>query len=859
MGELDTRDSNISLGPSVVPKQSVHGAKSHLPAIFLTTFFVVALILIIATAMHGRHGQVLWNAEQLLNAQASLAGARIDQRLQATLLSAQSIAQSVNRADTVPINLDSYFTALKPSAPWVSGLALVASDLGASTYAGMPPPGLSEGWESEVPVPENGITVWRPASAVDRNVPLGIVVRLNSVPAMLIAWVNAQQLLEDAITDGPPLTADQLVLVDGNSQFVAALTAGENRVQIPKEISGWLTRAPSELAAPLYSAPLNGKDRLTMLRPLTDIPYAITLSLPVADALLPWYRALPTYILLMLAPTLVGIGCTVFFVREAQRADRLNRALLASRHRFEMAVSAAKCGVWDWDLEGRQVYWSSAMFRLLGFTDPATVRSFEDVADQIHPADRATFQGLITDMDAASSDYDISLRLKRADGAWAWIRLKGHAVRQEHLWAKRFIGVAIDVTSERSAREKLAATEQRLRETVDSLEESFHLVDERGTTVLANRCHRQLSTLLVPEDRDLLSLKDISATQADREVKLQDGRWFQLNHQKTADGGWVQVGTDVTRLKKQERMLKDSQAVLTASVDHIKKSRAQLKQQTRELADLADRYAIEKKRAQESSRSKSEFLANMSHELRTPLNAIIGFSEMMMSEIYGALGDEKYRVYASDIFESGQRLLTMIEDILEMSRIDSGRLELVRAHLNLEEVVREVIQIVEVRATEASIRVTTDLSGLPSVFADPQAIRQVLLQLLSNAIKFTPEDGSVHVSGRFENDQVIVSVADTGIGIPQDKIERLGQPFEILEKQDAKTHAGKGLGLALARSLVELHGGTLTIESDEKSGTTVSFSLSIEQKLRPSKVDQDENRPSEEDFIEDTRTAMGGR
>lgn len=842
-----------------MPQQSVYGNKSHLPAIFLTTFFVVTLVLIVTIEIRNRHQETLAHAEKVLSTQTTLAGSKLDGLFDKTLGVATTIADDVSRATVVPINLDYHYSDARQRAPWIEGLALVAPELGASSFAGSPPTGIPDNWTESLPPAQSSVSFWRPQVENEAQTPFGVIAPVGGSPALLIVWINVDSLLQEAIRGPIPLKADQLILLDISADFVAGISNDDGKFNIPKSVRGWSDVDRASLATPIYSSALNGKDRLLAIHPLVEAPFAMTLALPVSAALAPWYRALPTYLLLIFAPAAVGIVCAVLFVREAQRKDRINRSLLHSKHRYEMAVSAAKCGVWDWDLEGRQVYWSSAMFRLLGYADPPAIRSFDEIIDTIHPRDKATFDGLIADMEAASSDYDLTLRLKRADGRWAWVRLKGHSIREESLWAKRFIGVALDVTGERQVQEQLAETEQRLRETVESLEESFLLADSNGHTILSNKCHRQLASLLTSDDRDIIGAQSNPKPFDTREIKLRDGRWFQLNQQVTRSGGIVQVGSDVTRLKKQERMLKDSQAVLMASVDHIKKSRAQLKHQTRELADMADRYAIEKKRAQESSRSKSEFLANMSHELRTPLNAIIGFSEMMMSEIYGTLGDEKYRVYASDIFESGQHLLAMIEDILEMSRIDAGRLELVRSHINLEEVVRETLQVVEIRARDSGIRITTDLARLPSIYVDPQAIRQVLLQLLSNAIKFTPENGSVHLTGNFTNTAITVTVSDNGIGIPQDKIQRLGEPFEVVEKQDVRSQEGKGLGLALARSLIELHGGTLTIDSDEGSGTTVSIQIPVEQKLKPQKVEDAPVSEPEAQIVNSERKALGGR
>ena len=861
MGEPEIRDSNTSLRSSFDSVLSEYGGKSHLPAVFLTSFFVCVLVLILFLEIRSRHQQTLDNTETVLISQTAFAGSKVDNAFSTAITEVDTLAQKISRAITVPIDLDRYYSPLQKRAPWMTGLVLVAPNVNASSYAGMPPSGLSDDWMAALPKDLVSASVWQPASDGTQETPLAVISPIAAAPAVLIAWIDTQAMLTDAISGPVLLNADQLVLLDQQAGYVSAIVNEGVRLHVPSELSDWARRPRAAASDPLYSYPLNGDDRVLAYAPLTAAPFAVTLSLPVASALGPWYGALPTYLLLMFVPAAVGITCAYFFIRDSNRKDQLTRSLLTSKQRYENAITAAKCGVWDWDIDAKHVLWSPAMLRLLDDPDGKASRSFEEVGSLIHPADKSSFDSLVADMEAASSDYDLTLRLKKVTGNWLWVRLKGHSIRHEDLWAKQYLGVAIDVTAERSAREQLVATEQRLRETVESLSESFLLSDASGSTILSNKCFRELSALLAPEDRDLLTATPHGLVAGDREVRLQDGRWFQISHQRASDGCTVQVGTDISRLKKQEHMLKDSQAVLLASVDHIKKSRAQLKQQTRELADLADRYAIEKKRAQESSRSKSEFLANMSHELRTPLNAIIGFSEMMMSEIYGSLGDDKYRVYASDIFESGQHLLAMIEDILEMSRIDTGRLELVRAHVNLEEILREVLQVVEIRAREASIRITTDLGQLPSVFVDSQAMRQVLLQLLSNAVKFTPEHGAIHVSGAFTEGSVSVTVSDTGIGIPKERLGAIGQPFEVVEKQDVKTRDGKGLGLALARSLIELHGGTLTIDSDEGSGTTVRFEIPIEQKLKPRHVVHADDPKAEDDadeIIEESRKVASG-
>jgi two-component system cell cycle sensor histidine kinase PleC len=217
----------------------------------------------------------------------------------------------------------------------------------------------------------------------------------------------------------------------------------------------------------------------------------------------------------------------------------------------------------------------------------------------------------------------------------------------------------------------------------------------------------------------------------------------------------------------------------------------------------------------------------MSHELRTPLNAINGFSEIMLAEMFGALGDARYRDYAQDIHNSGQHLLALINDILDMSKIEAGKMTLSLEPVSVEEVTEEAVRLVRTRAETAGLTLTFDLPPLPDVEADYRAVKQVLLNLLSNAVKFTPRGGRVWVSAERLGEFVRVSVRDTGIGISADDLKRLARPFEQIESQQAKTQQGTGLGLALSKALVDMHGGMLELASAPGQGTTASFSLPV--------------------------------
>jgi signal transduction histidine kinase len=234
-----------------------------------------------------------------------------------------------------------------------------------------------------------------------------------------------------------------------------------------------------------------------------------------------------------------------------------------------------------------------------------------------------------------------------------------------------------------------------------------------------------------------------------------------------------------------------------------------------------------KELAEFANRAKSQFLANMSHELRTPLNAIIGFSDVMLRETFGPLGDARYREYLEDMSRSGAHLLDMINDLLDLAKAEAGKFDLVTETVVVREIVERAMPLVAAQAEASRIRLVNAVAAdLPPIRVDPRRIVQVLLNLLSNAVKFTEAGGTVSVDGFCDGDgNLTISVTDTGIGIAPADVQRVLRPFEQVETGYSRRYQGTGLGLPLAVKLMELHGGTLTIESDVGKGTVARLVL----------------------------------
>ncbi len=244
-----------------------------------------------------------------------------------------------------------------------------------------------------------------------------------------------------------------------------------------------------------------------------------------------------------------------------------------------------------------------------------------------------------------------------------------------------------------------------------------------------------------------------------------------------------------------------------------------------------------KEQAEIASRAKSEFLAMVSHELKTPLNAIIGFSEILANQTLGPIGKEQYLDYASDIQDSGHYLLKIINDILDLSRIETGNLTLIEEQVDLVSVVRSTVRLIRPRAEMIGLALETEFpaAGSLGVMGDARAMKQIMVNLLSNAVKFTPKGGRVTVIVGLDAGCPVVTVADTGIGIPDDDLHRVYEPFVQVDTSLARRFEGTGLGLTLTKRLVELHGGELILRSALGAGTTVTVRLPQDRRIdRPS-------------------------
>ncbi len=650
-----------------------------------------------------------------------------------------------------------------------------------------------------------------------------------------------------ALPDGA-LAAGRTYAIVGDDGIISA--------SVPAS-AGYLGRSLAEIVAPNFFTDAtrdSSKMSRTVLRSGEEVyfasaslsPYPATLVLihDRQQVLADWRNNVTRITTLFLVTLGVLILLGGAFNWQAARAAEADLNLAVATERLDKALDSGRCGLWDWDIARGRIFWSKSMFDILGLQPEGDFLSYGELAERLHPDDDPIDRMVDHMLRGGRPSIDQEFRMQHRDGHWVWLRARCELSSAPGEEAPHLVGIAIDITDQKLADRLNQEAELRLKDAIENISEAFVLWDADNRLVMCNSKYQQFHNLPASVCIPHTSYEDVARAAKEPvvrqrvpveggvegegktfEVQLGDGRWLQINERRTKDGGFVSVGTDITALKRHEERLLDSERELMNTVRDLQKSRMTLEQQSQRLADLAEKYSREKTRAEAANRSKSEFLANMSHELRTPLNAIIGFSEVMEKEFFGPIGTRKYIDYARDIHRSGQYLLDVISDILDMSKIEAGRVQLDLERCQAMSIVEDTLRIVMPKAHESGVEIRVDVAAKLAAVVDKRAMKQVLINLLANAIKFTPDGGTITISAEGSAKDLTITIADTGIGIPAEHIDKLGRPFEQVENQFTKTKNGSGLGLAISRSLVELHGGSLAIASQEHQGTVVTLVL----------------------------------
>ena len=661
---------------------------------------------------------------------------------------------------------------------------------------------------------------------------------------------NALARVPAALDESLPPRATEggrrVYVTDAQGHIIASAPRGEAPASLSDLIDPAQPLVIFAERAGVLEVPFGTGTALATVRNLSAPLGQIVLIQPMDRALATWSDSTTLTVTLFATTGMVLLILGFSFHWQASRAREADAIYDTVRRRIDTALNRGRCGMWDWDMARGRMYWSDTMFEILGLERKDELISFGEIAKLVHPDDGDLYELAQELAERPGASVDRVFRMRTAKGDFVWLRMRAEVVQQAGEDGPHLIGIAMDVTEAQRMAERTVTADMRLRDAIESISEAFVLWDSHNRLVLCNSKFQSLHELpdeaiaagtpfetiasvgrhpitrtpLKPEDKPEEGSRAF-------EAQLSNGRWLKIAERRTKDGGYVSVGTDITTMKRHEERLMDNEKRLMALVADLRKSQQTLEHQAQQLAELAEKYSEERNKAEDANRAKSEFLANMSHELRTPLNAIIGFSEIMESGMFGPLGSAKYAEYCSDIKGSGTYLLDVINDILDMSKIEAGRMQLEVENVALGEIIADAMRVTAVNGDEKGVAMTMEAADNLVIKGDRRALKQILLNLLSNAVKFTPEGGRIAVKARVNGAAAVIAIEDTGIGIAKGALARIGRPFEQVESQFTKTHKGSGLGLAIAKSLVELHGGAMRIRSVEGRGTTVFVRLPV--------------------------------
>ena len=531
------------------------------------------------------------------------------------------------------------------------------------------------------------------------------------------------------------------------------------------------------------------------------------------------------YVFLLAGPALAIFGLLKLLEAQLLKSRDLDARRQRSLLTLNSVLKEAQAGIWSWNSQEDKLTLSQQAANLLGEITPVEY-PLELFLNHVHQDHR---QALSLALEQLDETRFISKTFALKDGK-SWLEMR--ASPQDNATLIR--GVLLDVSTLREALTRSREAETRLKSALESFSGPFALWDRNQRLVHWNKTFSRIFALQgtirpgmshammkIAQDSNIIERRQ--GQDSTEIIQVKQGPWFKILERTTHDGGLITVGLNVTENIVNEKELHTNQQRLKNLVSDLERSEGYAEELARKLNE-------QKIRAERSANSKSAFLANMSHELRTPLNAINGFSEVLSEELYGPLGDPRYLDYSRDILASGQHLLDMINDILDMAKIEAGKTTIDLRPIDLVEPVDAAIRMIRRRAEEKSIQLNLHAQNdLPHVDADHRAVKQMVLNLLSNAIKFTDENGQINVSVLQHKHQLCVAVQDDGIGIPEDALPHLAQPFEQVADSQERNTKGTGLGLALTKSFAELHGGKLMIASRLGEGTTVSFLIPVNQ------------------------------
>ncbi len=523
-------------------------------------------------------------------------------------------------------------------------------------------------------------------------------------------------------------------------------------------------------------------------------------------------------------------GKNIELHEEMVKRENLTSTLIKSESENRAVIDSVSDVIFETDINGKILFLNKTWQKITGFEIEQS--KGQEIFKMLHPQDQEKqakdFQLMVR---SQKQPYRSFTRLRTVDGTFRAVELAISMLRQDESRAQRVVGTFTDVEERRRAERALGEAEKKFRAIVENAAGGIFQLTPEGMYLSANPALARILGYDGPEQL-LRQIKNANETVygsvRERQMFLKE---------LEAKGAIYNHETQVRKLSGESIWVNENLRVVRDESSNTLYYEGSMEDITqRKEGEIALREA--KIRSDLANRAKSEFLANMSHELRTPLNSIIGFSEIIHKETFGPIAQDPYKEYSREIYDSGKRLLKVINEILDISRIEANERRLNESLVTVPDVVKAALRLLESKSEANKLTITNTLGNLPQVVGEELAIKQIVLNLLSNAIKFTPPGGRVTISGEVDRQGSLrLSFTDTGVGLDEHEIEKALSPFGQVDNALSRNTAGTGLGLTLVDALIKLHDGKLELFSKKGIGTTATIIFP------PERVPQQQKRP----------------
>ena len=515
----------------------------------------------------------------------------------------------------------------------------------------------------------------------------------------------------------------------------------------------------------------------------------------------------------------------------------------ALEHHQKLILNSKDTRYFTWDVKNKKIYLSNKSFSLSKIKSMSSI-SFEEFISHIQAKDINFYQLANNAIQGKINQIEVSFKY-RTNIASKWYKLKGSLLNSTH--GSPFIsGLLIDITRDKNQEINAKRMQNTLSEVIDSLPLSFVLWNSKNQLVMCNSKYRDFyslpSSITKPgtSKSEIIQLSTKSLIEIDikndqdnqlpgligqKEIQLKDKRWILKTDIKTGAGYIASMALDVSDQKISQQDLLDNENELIYKVEELDNLRRKQDIQSKQLIELAGRYSTEKDNIEELENNKSKFLLNMSHELRTPLNAIIGFSDFLKNQTID--DPNKVREYAQDIYESGNELLSIISNIESMTSLEKEDVKINKKSQKINTIFDEVLTDFRDDIMSKKITVKNHFNFRDRIFCNETAMRQVISNIISNAIKYNKDGGTIIINNNTQNGWLTLQITDNGHGMTNEEVDIIFKPFNKSRRSNIINQEGARLGLPIANTLIQIHDGNIDVKSTPGKGTCVTVSVPL--------------------------------